>query len=118
MLSTLLKALSKSVESPPRALRKLVKRVAEDPEALSKTTLTRYIQPMATRCLFNPTFRAASELVAVCISANAAICRTLGVSAYLKQLDRFIQVEVRPAGDKALARQKFNLIAAILDRYV
>ena len=95
-----------------------MKRVAEDPEALSKTTLTRYIQPMATRCLFNPTFRAASELVAVCISANAAICRTLGVSAYLKQLDRFIQVEVRPAGDKALARQKFNLIAAILDRYV
>ena len=75
-----------------RALRKLVKRVGENPEALSKTTLTRYVQPMATRCLFNPTFRAASELVSVCISANAAICRTLGVSAYLKQLDRFIQV--------------------------
>ena len=74
------------------------------------------VQPMATRCLFNPTFRAASELVQVCISANAAISRTLGVSAYLKQLDRFIQVEVKPVGDKALARQKFNLIAAVLDR--
>ena len=77
-----------------RALRKLVKRVGENPEALSKTTLTRYVQPMATRCLFNPTFRAASELVSVCISTNAAICRTLGVSAYLKQLDRFIQVNL------------------------
>ena len=94
----------------------MVKRIGENPELLSKTTLTRYIQPMATRCLFNTTFRSASELVSVCISANAAICRTLGVSAYLKQLDRFIQVEVKPAGDKALARQKFNLIAAVLDR--
>ena len=52
---------------------------------------------MAMRCLFNPTFRAASELVSVSISANAAIARTLNVSAYLKQLDRFIQTEVSPA---------------------
>jgi hypothetical protein len=101
-----------------RALRNLAKKIAESGEdkVLTKSTLTLYIQPMVSRCMFNPTFKTASELIAACVAMISAIAHTANVTSYIKMLARYMQVEI-PPGEKAFAKQKFQVVASVLDSF-
>ncbi len=105
-----------------RALKNLAERLAnsteeEEKKVLERSTLNKYVMPMVSRCLFNPTFRdKADDLVKSCIDMVAAICRASTLSEYLRTLTRYMDVEV-PAGEKWFAKQKFRVVAAVLESF-
>ena len=98
-----------------RAIRNLSKRILdESSHEITKTSLTKYIQPMITRYLFNTEFRNSSDLISSCITLMGSICRTVSLPSYVKILEQFIREETT---DKAFAKQKFTLVATILQNF-